>query len=49
MKTIIPIMCFDYEFPELEKEKDLIKSINQKKNLETEKLEKLEEQITMAA
>jgi hypothetical protein len=31
------IMCFDYEFPELEK--DLIKPIKQKKNAETEKLE----------
>ena len=31
------IMCFDYEFPELEK--DLMKPIKQKKNTETEKLE----------
>ena len=31
------IMCFDYEFPELEKE--LIKPIKQKKNIEPEKLE----------
>ena len=30
-------MCFDYEFPELEK--DLIKPIKQKKSIETEKLE----------
>jgi|GEM_PF-2645031 hypothetical protein len=30
-------MCFDYIFPELEK--DLIKPIKQKKNIETEKLE----------
>jgi hypothetical protein len=30
-------MCFDYEFPELEK--DLIKPIKQKKNAEIEKLE----------
>jgi hypothetical protein len=31
-------MCFDYEFPELEK--DLMKPIKQKKNIETEKLER---------
>lgn len=30
-------MCFDYEFPELEKE--LKKPLKQKKNIETEKLE----------
>jgi hypothetical protein len=30
-------MCFDFEFPELEKH--LMKPIKQKKNVETEKLE----------
>jgi hypothetical protein len=30
-------MCFDYEFPELEK--DLMKPTKQMKNIETEKLE----------
>jgi len=30
-------MCFDFEFPELEK--DLIKPVKQKKNIELEKLE----------
>lgn len=30
-------MCFDYEFPELEK--DLMKPMKQKKNNEVEKLE----------
>jgi hypothetical protein len=29
-------MCFDYEFPELEK--DLLKSTKQKKNIEPERL-----------
>jgi hypothetical protein len=32
------IMCFEYEFPELEK-KDIIKLVKQKKSIETEKLE----------
>lgn len=31
------IMCFDFEFPELEK--DLMKPLKQKKNNEAEKLE----------
>jgi hypothetical protein len=40
-------MCFDYEFPELEK--DLMKSIKQKKNIEKE-AEKLEEEpLTVTA
>ena len=30
------IMCFDYEFPELEK---IMKPVKQKKNIEPEKLE----------
>ncbi|MGH9912655.1 MAG: hypothetical protein ACRD5B_16735 [Nitrososphaeraceae archaeon] len=38
-------MCFDYEFPELEK--DLMKPIKQKKNIETEKLE--ERPLTVTA
>ena len=38
-------MCFDYEFPELEK--DLMKPIKQKKNIETEKLE--ESPLTVTA
>jgi hypothetical protein len=33
---IIVLVCFDYEFPELE---NLIKPIKQKKNIEPEKLE----------
>jgi hypothetical protein len=37
IKTIIVIMCFDYEFPELEK--DLMKQVKQKKNVEIEKME----------
>lgn len=36
-KSIIVIMCFDYEFPELEK--DLMKPVKQKKNIETKKME----------
>ena len=39
------IMCFDYEFPELEK--DLIKPIKQKKNAETEKMK--ERPLTVTA
>lgn len=39
-------MCFDYEFPELEK--DLMKSKKQKKNIEKE-TEKLEELLTVTA
>ena len=40
-------MCFDYEFPELEK--DLMKSIKQKKTTEKE-TEKLEEKpLTLTA
>lgn len=38
-------MCFDYEFPELEKA--LMKPIKQKKNIETEKLE--ERPLTVTA
>jgi hypothetical protein len=30
-------MCFDYEFPELER--DLMKPVKQKKNIETKKIE----------
>lgn len=30
-------MCFDYEFPELEK--DLTKPVKQRKNIETKKME----------
>jgi hypothetical protein len=46
IKSIIVIMCFDYELPELEK--DLMKPIKrQKKNIETEKLE--ERPLTVTA
>jgi hypothetical protein len=38
-------MCFEYEFPELEK--NLMKSIKQKKTIETEKLE--EKPLTVTA
>jgi hypothetical protein len=37
-------MCFDYEFPELEK--NLMKPIKQKKNTDTEKLEEIPLTVT---
>jgi hypothetical protein len=47
LKSIIIIMCFDYEFPELEK--DLMKSIKQKKNIEKEIEKLVEEPLTVTA
>ena len=45
IKTIVIIMCFDYELPELEK--DLMKQVKQKKNVEIEKME--EKPLTVTA
>jgi rRNA-processing protein FCF1 len=44
-KSVIFVMCFDYELTELER--NLMKPIKQKKNIETEKLE--ERPLTVTA